>query len=222
MRFPGDGRWDGRRQSRQVLRSSDEGGDSRTRRHLPSRLRIPNLERAYPIASASAARPQPCPLWIEAPRIAVPSLTELQASASLYNQCFELREAEADALRDSASHLRRSLTTLHEQLSQRMPISSAAQCIGSAAGSLKTDLNQFFQNVELYRSGVFSHTTKESIATLGIGAKLDALEIEFTEADKEEFTVSASGDLFPGAQVLIDSGAARLNRASLRPVLRNR
>jgi hypothetical protein len=59
--------------------------------------------------------------------------------------------------------------------------------------------------VELYRSGVFSHTTKESIATLGIGQQLDLLETEITEDDKEVYATSAGGDLFPGAPELIQA-----------------
>ncbi len=63
--------------------------------------------------------------------------------------------------------------------------------------------------MELYRSGVFSHTTKESIATLGIGSELDALETEFTDEDKAGFAVAASSELFPGALALIQSASLR-------------
>lgn len=138
------------------------------------------------------------------PRIAVTNLTQMREPISLYNQSTELREEEADALRSAAGQLRRSLSALNEQVSKSAPFSSAAQSIDAANESLKGDLSQFFQNVELYRAGVFSHTTKESISTLGIGAKLDALETEFTDTDREKFTLSANSDLFPGAHELLE------------------
>jgi hypothetical protein len=56
---------------------------------------------------------------------------------------------------------------------------------------------------ELYRTGVFSHTTKEAISTLGIGHELDQLENEFTEEDKEQFATEATSQLFPDVDELI-------------------
>ena len=110
---------------------------------------------------------------------------------------------EADALREVATDLRRSLSILQEQVGQRAFLNSPERAIKSPTDSLKVDLNNFFQNVELYRSGVFSHTTKESIATLGIGQQQDYLETEITRDDQEAYATSAGGDLFPGAQDLI-------------------
>jgi len=140
---------------------------------------------------------------IQAPAVGLPSLAEMQSSSSLQRQGFELRETEADALREVAADLRRSLGLLYEQVSQRAFLIAPEHAIKAATDSLKIDLNNFFQNVELYRSGVFSHTTKESIATLGIGQQLDTLETEFTEDDKETYAVTASNDLFPGSPELI-------------------
>jgi hypothetical protein len=135
--------------------------------------------------------------------VALPALTDMHSSSSLQKQGFELREAEANALRDVATDFRRALGFLLEQLSQRAFVTTPERAVKAATSSLKVDLNNFFQNVELYRSGVFSHTTKESIATLGIGEQLDTLETEFTEDDKETYAITASNDLFPGSQELI-------------------
>ena len=140
---------------------------------------------------------------IQAPPVAPPSLAEMQPIGSLLRLGNELREMEADALREVATDLRRSLSILQEQVGQRAFLNSPERAIKGATDSLKVDLNNFFQNVELYRSGVFSHTTKESIATLGIGQQLDFLETEITEDDQEAYATSAGGDLFPGAQDLI-------------------
>jgi predicted GTPase len=140
---------------------------------------------------------------IQAPPVALPSLAQVQSLSSLLRQGEEMREAEADALRDAAADLRRTLSVLQEQIGQRAFLASPERAIKSATDSLKVDLNNFFQTVELYRSGVFSHTTKESIATLGIGQQLDILETEITEDDQEVYATSAGGDLFPGAEDLI-------------------
>jgi McrBC 5-methylcytosine restriction system component len=83
-------------------------------------------------------------------------------------------------------------------LLRRIPLDDYEAAVNAAQDSLTNDLNQFFQNVELYRDGVFSHTTKESISTLGIGGQLDALEAEFTDDDKKLFTAEAMRDVFPG------------------------
>lgn len=151
---------------------------------------------------------------VEGLQVQLPTLTEMQAPASLNHLGAELRDAEAEALREVAQLVRRSLTNLQEQVGQQATLCSADKRITAAKESLKADLGQFFQNVELYRSGVFSHATKESIATLGIGAKLDALETEFTDTDKEEFTRSARDDLFPGADALVTSAMTRASDLS--------
>ena len=114
-----------------------------------------------------------------------------------------LRDTEADALREAATDLRRLLNLLQEQVAQRAFLDSPERAISGATESLGVDLSNFFQNVELYRSGVFSHATKESIATLGIGQQLDVLETEITEDDQEAYASSAGGNLFPGAKELI-------------------
>ncbi len=140
---------------------------------------------------------------MQAPTIQPPSLADMQPLHSVLRHGSDLREAEAEALREAAADLRRLLSVLQEQIAQREYLSNPERGINGAIESLKVDLNNFFQNVELYRSGVFSHTTKESIATLGIGQKLDFLETEITEEDKEAYAMSAGSNLFPGAQELI-------------------
>ena len=155
---------------------------------------------------------------IKVPSIPPPGLKEARSGASLHREGRELREAEAEALRESAADLRRSLSALNDQLGQRLPLAVAEQSLEAATTSLKADLDQFFQNIELYRSGVFSHATKESISTLGIGAQLDALETEFTEDDKEGFADTASNDLFPGAREFVEStseAAIKVSKKSL-------
>jgi hypothetical protein len=61
-------------------------------------------------------------------------------------------------------------------IDKRSPLAECEAKVREAQNSLGDDLSLFFRNVELYRDGVFSHTTKESISTLGIGGQLDSLE----------------------------------------------
>jgi predicted GTPase len=108
-----------------------------------------------------------------------------------------LRQAQAAALRTAASDLRKQIEDAQRAVERRSPLVECETEVRTAQKSLSDDLDQFFRNVELYRDGVFSHTTKESISTLGIGAQLDSLEREFTESDKAVFTAETMESLFP-------------------------
>ena len=54
-----------------------------------------------------------------------------------------------------------------------LPSVNAKKFMLAAQNSLTEDLTRFFGNAELYRAGVFTHTTKESIGALGLGKELD-------------------------------------------------
>lgn len=108
-----------------------------------------------------------------------------------------LRDAKAQAVREAATDLRRLTDDLGTLVGERIPIRECEIEVNNAQRSLTIDLDQFFTNAQLYRDGVFSHTTKESISTLGIGARLDALESEFTQSDTASFTDETMQTLFP-------------------------
>ncbi|MBB4367890.1 hypothetical protein GGD63_000659 [Bradyrhizobium sp. cir1] len=108
-----------------------------------------------------------------------------------------LREAKAHAVREAAADLRRLCDELATLIAEKSPVRECETEVLNAQNSLTLDLDQFFRNAELYRDGVFSHTTKESISTLGIGARLDALESEFTQSDTTAFTNETMRTLFP-------------------------
>jgi len=139
----------------------------------------------------------------------------------LTRQYGDLRSSESDALQDAVADLRRVARDIDELLQGRAPFAEFESIIEAGQASLTVDLNQFFQNVELYRGGVFSHTTKESIATLGIGARLDELESEFNEDDRSSFTAEAIHDLFPGFTELTVKAATTVAAlsAKVRPLL---
>jgi hypothetical protein len=109
----------------------------------------------------------------------------------------DLRDTKATALRDAASTVRKIIEDAQNAVDSKSPLAQCEEQVLNAQSSLTDDLTSFFRNVELYRDGVFSHTTKESISTLGIGAQLDDLEREFTENDKAGFTAETMDKLFP-------------------------
>ncbi len=128
----------------------------------------------------------------------------------------DLRTSQADALQDALGDIRRTARDTDELLQAKVPFGEFEKIIATAEGSLTGDLNQFFQNVELYRSGVFSHTTKESIATLGIGSQLDELESEFAEDYRSELTAEAITEIFPGVVELAVESATRSSSLSAK------
>ncbi len=117
--------------------------------------------------------------------------------SSIAGDWASLRDAKAHAVREAAAGLRRSAGEVATLIEGRTPVKECETEVNNAQHSLTLDLNQFFRNAELYRDGVFSHTTKESISTLGIGARLDALESEFTKNDKMSFIGETMQTLFP-------------------------
>lgn len=132
-----------------------------------------------------------------------------------------LRETKAQALRDAAADLRKLCGDLATFVEKQAPIRECEAEVSNAQRSLTLDLNQFFKNAELYRDGVFSHTTKESISTLGIGARLDALESEFTKNDTMSFTSETMQLLFPDFSEVIARGLTRVAalQEQVRPLI---
>ena len=89
-----------------------------------------------------------------------------------------IRETKVSALRDAAAKLRKAFEEASQLVQTNSPLSECEKIVLGAQNSLVGDLTRFFGNAELYRAGVFSHTTKESIGALGLGKELDNLESE--------------------------------------------
>lgn len=131
------------------------------------------------------------------------------------------RGAEAATLPEYLRELRKLVDDAEKLAQRKSPLAECEAEVKNAQNSLASDLANFFRSVELYRDGVFSHTTKESISTLGIGAQLDALESEFTENDKSGFTADAVRNLFPDFDEFSASALtqlANIDRA-MRPII---
>jgi predicted GTPase len=133
----------------------------------------------------------------------------------------DLRSSEAEAMRDSAGELRGAAREIDELLQGRVPFADFEAVVDGAQASLKTDLDRFFQSVELYREGVFAHAAQEAIATLGIGGELQKLHSEFTEDDKSSLAAEAVRSLFPNFNELRAKAATDLAMLSgrARPLL---
>ncbi len=122
--------------------------------------------------------------------LAIPRL-ELSAAipivpSNLMAKWANFREIKVGVLREAASKLRRIFEEASVLVQAGSPFSECEKIVQSAQNSLSDDLTRFFGNAELYRAGVFSHTTKESIGALGLGKELDDLESEFSEADRPD------------------------------------
>jgi predicted GTPase len=148
----------------------------------------------------------------------IPSFTKLPfvTPTSLSRKSYDIQAAEAESLRDALADLRRFIRDLEESIQHRALLSNCEAVAEAAKSSLKDDLDKFFQNVELYRSGVFSLTTKESIATLGISRDLDELEAEFKEDDKTSHTSTAVNQLLPRVANLIADWQLQLSELMTR------
>jgi predicted GTPase len=128
------------------------------------------------------------------------------------------REAKVGSLREASSRLRKLIEEASALVQAGSPFTECEKIVQTAQNSLSDDLTRFFGNAELYRAGVFTHTTKESIGALGLGKELDALESEFGEADRAPFTTDAIQSLFPNFSEI--SSDARTRMAAMDKRLR--
>lgn len=133
----------------------------------------------------------------------------------------QLRQRKLAALQTKSRRLGRILNQLEKLLQSRSPLLECEKQVNDARASLTVDLDKFFRNVELYRDGVFSIQTKESISTLGIGGQLDALESEFSDKDKIGFVNQTMIALFPNFYEVSAKTQTRLISIEqlLRPLL---
>jgi len=118
-------------------------------------------------------------------------------SAYLTARADVFRKGVRDFVLNSATEIRLALEEILRLIQTGYLVDKCVDIINNAQESLDRDVELYFQNVRVYRSGVFSMSTKDSIAKLGIGGELDQIESEFTEEDKEAIQIAARGNLFP-------------------------
>ena len=162
---------------------------------------------------------------VEGISLAIPQV-ELNATmplmpSNLITKWASFRETKVGALRDAAQKLRKIIEEASVIVQVGSPFTECEKIVQSAQNSLSDDLTRFFGNAELYRAGVFTHTTKDSIGALGLGKELDDLESEFGEADRAPFTAAAIENLFPNFVEISNDARTRMaaTEKRLRPLV---
>ncbi|MGC1685533.1 MAG: hypothetical protein WA734_07940, partial [Candidatus Acidiferrales bacterium] len=136
------------------------------------------------------------PISFKLPQMDI-SATMPVVPSKLLTKWATFRETKVGSLREAAARLRKIMEDANVLVQAGSPFAECEKVVQTAQNSLTADLTLFFGSAELYRAGVFTHTTKESIGALGLGKELDALEVEFDETDRAKFTADAISDLFP-------------------------
>lgn len=113
-----------------------------------------------------------------------------------------------------SADIKRAFEDIQRAIQNRYVIGKCEEIIYTAQSSLAHDLDLYFQNVQVYRAGVFAMTTKASIAKLGIGEELDKIETEFTDEDKESIKIAAKLALFPSFDDVVAAATTKLTSIS--------
>jgi len=137
----------------------------------------------------------------------IPS-TYLTGKADLF------RKVVRDFVVNAAVEIQLSLQEIQKLTQQGYFVDKCVDIINQAQESLDRDVDLYFQNVRVYRAGVFSMSTKDSIAKLGIGAELDEIEGTFTDGDKEAIQMAARQDLFPESAQKVATLTTQLSATS--------
>ena len=133
----------------------------------------------------------------------------------------EEAEAEWESINSAASKiysdLKKMLRELHKSLSEQKPLRAYERHINSASESLLNDFDNFFESIRVYRSGVFSMGTKSAISTLGLGGKLDLLELNrLTEEAEKARKYEAEEHVFPGKTMAFSQFSKDFSELSVR------
>jgi hypothetical protein len=108
----------------------------------------------------------------------------------------DLRSVVFRSLAGTKGTLGRRLDSIIDLMEQSLPLRAQERTIAIARTSLYSDIDTFFEIVELYRVAVFARQNKNSIARLGIGHELDKLEADFEDQNKENYKTNVGNLLF--------------------------
>jgi len=123
--------------------------------------------------------------------------TELIPVRTLAKKTDDLRDKTQGYVTGMIADTRKAVEDLQRLVQNRFVIDKCEDEVKTAQESLSNDLDSYFRNVQVYRAAVVAMTTKDSIAKLGIGKRLDELETEFTEEEKESIKIKVREELFP-------------------------
>ncbi|WP_315805692.1 hypothetical protein [Bradyrhizobium sp. SZCCHNS3002] len=211
--------------------AADNLDDARlTARHISETLKlrisgsISEQIHEYEMASledlVASAENAAAPISLKLPQMDI-SATMPLISSRMLTRWANFRETKASTLRDAAAKLRKIMEDASALIQAGSPFVECEKIVLAAQNSLAGDLTRFFGSAELYRAGVFTHTTKESIGALGLGKELDALEVELDETDRAKFTSDATNSLFPGFSETTSSARTHMlaMEKKLRPLV---
>jgi len=115
-----------------------------------------------------------------------------------------------DIVRDKLALLITGLNSLHYRLTALQPIKELEEIVSSSISSLENDIITYFDNVHVYRSGVFAIQVREAISKLGIEKELDEIESEFKDDFKERVTRDAKDQIFPEVNLSLRTHTLKL------------
>jgi hypothetical protein len=101
------------------------------------------------------------------------------------------------ALTIATEDSQRMLDEVRHLIEKRTALEQANAIVAEAQSSLDDDINTCFEQVQVYRAGVFALDNKDAISKLGIGSELDLLEKDFDDKDREPVKLSARSQMFP-------------------------
>ena len=129
---------------------------------------------------------------------------------TLRKQLEECPEILNAIVRDNYSAVSTGLNSLHSRLVALQPLEDLQKIVHRSIESLEDDIKAYFDNVHVYRSGVFALQVRESIGKLGIESELDEIESEFQDDFKEKIMIDAKSQIFPQANILIPKYGLKL------------
>lgn len=128
----------------------------------------------------------------------------------LEKQVGECHDILSGIVHDKLALLITGLNSHYSRLIALQPLKELGDIVSRSVTSLEDDIKTYFDNVYVYRSGVFAIQVREAISKLGIEKELDEVESEFKEDFKEQVTREAKDKIFPEVNVLISSYTLKL------------
>ena len=102
-----------------------------------------------------------------------------------------------NVVKDFIFSMKSNNKSLSVRLSKNLPLQQLTDIIKKSHNGLDHDIDSHFEQVYLYRAGVFAEHVKEYIEKVGIGNRLNQLEKEFNESFKDKIKNEAKEILFP-------------------------
>jgi predicted GTPase len=136
-----------------------------------------------------------------------PSLNLPHTLETKVGECYDILSG---IMRNKFDLLMTGLNSLHSRLVGLQPLRSLEDIVVGSVTSIEDDIKTYFENVYVYRSGVFAIQVREAIAKLGIEKELDEVESEFQEDFKVQVVREAKDQIFPEVNTLIPLFTGRL------------